>query len=307
MSTDLQHQPQPQAISYGGPLGNLLDGDRFEQLQRVSRLMANSSLTPKHLRGQNEAETIGNCFRVVNQAIRWGFDPFAVADESYVVQGKLGYQGKLVAAVVNARAGLAGKLRATYSGSGMQRTVTIFGKFRDEAEPREISLTLQQAKTSNQMWEKDPDQKLYYSGVIKWARRHCPELILGTLTEDELHEEKEKPAEDVASALPLGRMSLRSIPAIASNGNGHRHEPEPETQDVVTEHHSASQSDDLLAGSDPDGLFQDILDSIKHADSKKALESVGAAIKRQKAQLGDEAHAAIMQAYQERYQVIVRA
>lgn len=35
------------------------------------------------------------------------------------------------------------------------------------------------------MWTSDPDQKLWYSGVLKWARRHCPEVVLGVRAEDE--------------------------------------------------------------------------------------------------------------------------
>ena len=36
------------------------------------------------------------------------------------------------------------------------------------------------------MWTKDPRQKLIYSGVIKWARAHAPELILGVATDDDI-------------------------------------------------------------------------------------------------------------------------
>lgn len=42
------------------------------------------------------------------------------------------------------------------------------------------------AKTSNDMWKKDPRQKLIYTGAIKWARAHTPELILGVMTDDDI-------------------------------------------------------------------------------------------------------------------------
>jgi hypothetical protein len=47
-------------------------------------------------------------------------------------------------------------------------------------------LSVGQAKTSNKMWTSDPDQKLVYSGATKWARRHCPEIMLGVLTDQDL-------------------------------------------------------------------------------------------------------------------------
>lgn len=178
------------------PIAYLMDTAHFEHLQRVSKLMAMASLTPKHLQGTSPEQTLANCFRVVNQALRWGFEPFAVADETYVVHGRLGYQGKLVAAVINARAGLTKRLSCSYAGAGNDRTITISGQFSGEDQPRIITLSVAQAKTDNQMWIRDPDQKLWYSGVIKWARRHCPEIILGVLTDDELDRISQEPPKE---------------------------------------------------------------------------------------------------------------
>ncbi len=164
----------------------LLDEATFAQMQRVAIAIGASSLVPRHLKGSTQAETVGNCLRVVNQAYRWGFDPFAVADSSYVVHGKLGYEGKLVAAVVNVKAKIVGRLRYDHTGSGQNRKVVVSATFAGEDEPRTIELTVAQAKTDNDMWTKDPDQKLCYSGAVKWARRHCPEVIHGVLTDDDL-------------------------------------------------------------------------------------------------------------------------
>jgi len=178
-----------------GPNSILLDSGRFSQAQRIANLMASSSLLPDHLalagrKGNKQelpiATKIANCFRIVNQAFRWGLDPFAIIDCTYVIGGKLGYEGKLVAALVNSRAGLDGRLSATYMGEGANRTVIVTGKFANEPGPRTVDLRLADAQTDNQMWRKDPDQKLWYSGVVKWARRHCPEVVLGVLTDDDL-------------------------------------------------------------------------------------------------------------------------
>lgn len=170
-----------------GQAAHLMDTARFEQAQRVAMALASSAFLPLHLRDKEEpSRTAANCFRVVNQALLWGMDPFGVADETYAVSGRIGYQGKLVAAVVNSRAGLRGRLSATYEGTGDGRTVTITGQFKNEETPRDITLSVAQAKTSNTMWTKDPDQKLYYSAVVKWARRHCPEVVLGVLTDDDV-------------------------------------------------------------------------------------------------------------------------
>jgi len=195
-----------------GPVAHLMDTARFEHLQRIAKLLASASLTPAHLIGKTPDATLGNCFQVTNQALRWGLDPFAVAAETYVVGNKLGYQGKLVAALVNTRANLDGKLRYEFDGAGDKRRVTVIGRVKGETEERSIDLSVGQAKTANKMWTSDPDQKLVYSGVTKWARRHCPEVMLGILTDDDLERMVESGAiHDTTSAtLPPGRKSGRS-------------------------------------------------------------------------------------------------
>ncbi len=173
--------------------GNLLDTARYEQMVRLSTMMAYTA--PKHLQGTARdpavawKQTCSNCFRIANQSIRWGFDPFAVMDETYVVHGKLGYQGKLVHGVVNKRAGLLTRLSQTYkndTGKPDDLTIVMSGQFKDETEPRTVELSVKQGKTDNDMWTKDPKQKLIYSAAIRWARAHCPEIILGIVTEDDL-------------------------------------------------------------------------------------------------------------------------
>lgn len=184
---------QALVVQDDGPAAHLFDTARFEQMQRIARAMGASNLIPEHLQGATTEQTSANCLMVVNQAVRWRMDPYAVAPESYVVtkkgslaRGKLAFQGKLVAAVVNTRAGLVGRLSYTFEGAGDGRTVTVSGQFDNEDEPRTITLSVKQAKTDNTMWRTDPDQKLVYSGVTKWARRHCPEVMLGVLTDDDL-------------------------------------------------------------------------------------------------------------------------
>jgi hypothetical protein len=68
-------------------LSFFIDTAKFEQAQRIAKLMAAASLMPKHLKGSTPEEAIANSFLVVNQAFTWGINPFAVAQETYVVQG----------------------------------------------------------------------------------------------------------------------------------------------------------------------------------------------------------------------------
>lgn len=160
---------------------------KFELVEKMTRMLAHSAFVPKHLVDKDDPlRTQANCFRIALQAHNWDRNVFDVADRSYVTNGKLGFEGKLIASVVNTRAGLKGRLAYKYTGDGENRTVEVSGTFRDESEPRTITLSFKQAKTNNEMWMKDPDQKLAYCGALRWARRHCPEVIDGVMSEEDL-------------------------------------------------------------------------------------------------------------------------
>ncbi|MEM9369106.1 MAG: recombinase RecT, partial [Planctomycetota bacterium] len=95
------------------------------------------------------------------------------------------FDGKLIAAIVNKLANLSGRLSYEFEGEGDNLAVTVSGTFAGESEPKTVRVTVKEAKTDNQMWKKDPHQKLVYTGATRWARRHCPEVILGIVSDDE--------------------------------------------------------------------------------------------------------------------------
>ena len=118
------------------------------------------------------------------------------------------------AAIVNTRAGLKGRLGYAYKGAGKDRTVTVSGTFAGQTEPCTIELSVHQGiqasdkgKGPNQMWFSDPDQKLVYSGVVKWARRYCPEVIMGVLTDDDIDAIESRRAE--AEAAPAADLNAK--------------------------------------------------------------------------------------------------
>lgn len=160
----------------------------FEGMYRVAEAMSASSLIPKTLQGSNAKQTTANCLRVVEQAQRWGLSPFAVMDCASVVHGKLMWEGKLIAAALEATLGI--RLNYKYSGSGASRKVVVSGKFADEDEVRTVEGAVKDWKTS-QWKDADMDQRLAYRGAREWARRHHPASILGVYSTDEMETQKE--------------------------------------------------------------------------------------------------------------------
>jgi len=111
--------------------------------------------------------------------------PFAVAACTSVISGRLNFEGKLVAAALNGSGIMSSRLEYEYSGSGPDLKVTVRGTIRGETKPREITLWLKEAKTTNGMWVKQPEQQLCYAGTRVWARRHAPEVMLGVYSPEE--------------------------------------------------------------------------------------------------------------------------
>jgi len=159
----------------------VLDTARFEHMQRIASVIASSSLVPEHLRGK-----VADCFLIVNQAVRWAMDPFAVAQCMSVVHGKLCYEGKLVAAVLDAKLGV--HLDYAWEGEGENMRVQVSGEFAD-GRTRTIEGSVVEWKTTGKGSPWTPSQyrkMLAYRGAREWARLWAPGTMLGVYAPDEM-------------------------------------------------------------------------------------------------------------------------
>ena len=145
------------------------------------------------------------CLMVVMDSLHWGMLPIQVIRKAYVINDQIAYESQLIHAVVNTRAGLVDDLEETYEGEGQTRSCTIVGTLdRGKRKPREYkSPQVKDIKIKNSpLWTGDTDQQLHYFAVRNWARKWCPEVLLGVLTRDEA-EISVVSAEDRAAAIEL--------------------------------------------------------------------------------------------------------
>lgn len=164
--------------------GSALVPQGLDQACRMADMMARARTLPSHL--QNNP---GDCLMVVEQAMRWGMSPFAVAQCTSVIQGKLMFEGKLVAAALHSSGALTTRMQYDYSGEGDTREIKVSATLAGETAPRSVVVKYKDAKTSNGMWTKQPDQQLAYHGVRVWARRFAPEVMLGVYAPEEIEAE----------------------------------------------------------------------------------------------------------------------
>src|SRR5215207_7570360 len=164
----------------------ILDTARFEHMQRIASVMAISPLVPESLRcridgsGDNKKpvplsreEATANCFLVVNQSVRWGLDPFAVAQCCSVVHGRLMLEGKLIAAVLDAKLGV--KLWWEYQTKGADVGIKVYGPDLTPGRPRVVEGWASKWRprgvaAGKSPWDHDPHRMLIYRGQREWVR-----------------------------------------------------------------------------------------------------------------------------------------
>lgn len=231
-------QPKREVMVSDDPIPTL-DTARFEHMQRIANAMAVGLLIPdtiyKSSEGMFSKEMIAaRCFQIVNQAVRWGLDPFAVAQCTSVIAGKLCYEGKLVQAVLESKLGI--DFEMTYAGKDDSDAygITVKGTFPD-GKVREVKGSVADWQTGQKgPWssKKNWRRMLHYRGVREWARFWAPALILGVYTDEEMEDLAEdarsRRATPVNSGLAgrlIGRGPGFSTADVSGEMGGKRDQP----------------------------------------------------------------------------------
>lgn len=273
----------------------MLDTAKFEHMQRIANVMATTSMIPDALRkikvdGRevelSPSQVMANCFLVVNQAVRWGMDPFSVAQCVSIVHGKLCYEGKLVSAVLDAK--LALKLHHYLVGSGEGRRIYLSDRQFDERvitqlapgvrflDRRMFDGSVAEWKTTGAgtPWTpKNFDRMLIYRGTRDWCRIYEPAIMLGVYTPDEMLDLSENAraerARDVARPSLLDRMTSgqQSIDrregfgyeqrSVAQNGSQAAIAPPVESETLQSEDARPEPAEETGPFTDPDGVDPD--------------------------------------------------
>jgi len=137
---------------------------------------------------QEYIDNPGACLAVTTAALRFGMDPFALAQKAYFVNGQIAYEAQVIMALLNTRAPIKGRLRYEYNGSGADRRCTCKATLEDGDEVSYTTPPLRMIAGKSPLWKRDPDQQLAYYAARSLARRHFPEVIMGVYARDELQD-----------------------------------------------------------------------------------------------------------------------
>lgn len=178
----------------------------FGEVMTFADKMSESRFVPASLRGKP-----ADCLAVCLQALRWGMDPFAVAQKTYFIKdgSPPAYEAQLVNAVVYARAPLVGRLKIEWGGTWPKRTCTVTGHIIGDDDPKIRTVHGDLIKVRNSpLWVTDPDQQLAYVATRAWARLYVPDVLMGVYTPDDDEARSEK-ARDVTPEAERPRPTSR--------------------------------------------------------------------------------------------------
>lgn len=167
----------------------LLDSNRFGQIQRVANLFSESTLIPEVFQGKP-----ANCAVALQMAFRMHVDPLMLMQNMYIVAGKPGIEAKLAIALINQRGPFQGPVQWRQEGENETRSWTAYAVHRQTGERCEATVTWQMVvaegwngKTGSK-WKSLPDLMGRYRSAVFLGRLYCPEVLLGLPTDDELRD-----------------------------------------------------------------------------------------------------------------------
>jgi hypothetical protein len=165
--------------------GSLAFANASDMMEFAKMMAISGQAIPKHLR-----DNPGGCLAITIQAREWAMSPFAVANKSYCVNDRIGYESQLESAVILRRAPLKGRFAITYTGDGDKRQCTVTATTTDGEKVEYTTPEIGKITTKNSpLWKGDPDQQLSYYAQRSLCRRFFPDVLLGVYTQDEMMEE----------------------------------------------------------------------------------------------------------------------
>jgi hypothetical protein len=213
------------------PIGGALVATFAQQVDYAKQMSRGRLSLPSFLAGN-----VGDCLAVVNISLRFGFDPYMVASQTYDQGGRLCYMAQLVHAMIECSGRLSRRLRADYEGEGDERRCIVTGWIKGETEafsfrsetlgklrppPGTTHVDKNNVETKSvkgsPLWIKKPDLQLFYNASRDWARMYLPEVLMGIYTPDEIEESEARIGPD--HAIDRGTIqALRNVPAAGIEG-----------------------------------------------------------------------------------------
>lgn len=227
--------------------------EQYRHVWDVAKSLSDADIIPAHYQKKP-----ANVFIALMRAKRMNIDPFWFMEQTYVVHGKLGCQGKLIIALMNKSKLFQDSIRFEYSGVGETRACRAIGTLKSgkdvsfevsykmakdngwaDPEPKYEWVNGQRTKagTSPSKWQTLTDLMLAYRSAKFLGDTHCPEVIGGLVTMEEIEDSQEpgknERPENVRVAI-FDKKPEQPEPAPVSAQQPASPAPEPKQESVTT-------------------------------------------------------------------------
>lgn len=158
---------------------------------RTAGMLSKSGLVPDNYRNSPE-----NCLVAIDLANRQGLSPMMVMQNLYVVKGKPAWSGSFCAAAING-CGKFTPLEYVFVGEPGTLSEGCFARatrITNGSQCVSETITMQMAQDEGWLgkggskWKTMPRQMMMYRAASFFARAHCPEVLLGIQTVEEVQD-----------------------------------------------------------------------------------------------------------------------
>lgn len=161
----------------------------FETLMEMSKMLSNSTIVPANYQRRPE-----NVFIALEMANRMGVPVMMVMQNLYVVQGKPSWSGSAVASMIKSHPNLE-NVELHYVGQENTNTWGAYVTARSKTTGKELkgaTVTMAVANAegwvqkAGSKWKTMPEMMLAYRAYAWFGRVHCPEIMMGLQSVEEV-------------------------------------------------------------------------------------------------------------------------
>lgn len=216
--------------SSGGELSFLNDSNAFEHLWRVAKAFSASRMVPTHFQQKPE-----DCMVALMMAQQLQVNPLLALQNVQVVNGRPGFSASFAIGLANQRGPFSGPITWSTKGKGEGLEVTAHATIRSSGEVVATTVTMEMAKaegwTKNPKYRSIPEQMLRYRAATWLIRLHCPEVLMGLHSSEELEDVQPVAVKEVGVVASLNQQIKQR--AGEKPAEQKEQQPAPEPVEVV--------------------------------------------------------------------------
>lgn len=197
MSEELREENELMTISQGNALevkqykSMWNDKEMLATNWNAATYLAKSQLVPELYQSNPQ-----NCLVALDMANRTGYSPLMVMQQMIIVKGKPAWSGQMSIGLVNGSGRFAEPLKFTFVGEENTMSYGCYASTKNHKgeEIKGTVITMQMAMDegwldkSGSKWKTMPTQMLQYRAGAFFARIHCPDVLLGMQTIEEVND-----------------------------------------------------------------------------------------------------------------------